>query len=294
MWSLHAQAPGGGPAAGPARRRRCATGCARFRSSVAAEAPARLWRSCRTAAATSGSACRSVSRAAPTRSIRTAPLSRACPLAACRCSTCASRRSAARSPPDARLTASIFTDSFTYPSVNVIAKVPGRDPKLRDEYVLFSAHQDHDGARYPVNGDSIWNGADDNATTVSGAAGHRRARCATSPGRRSALFVWHGAEERGLLGSRWYVGHPTVPLTSDRRGAQRRHDRPQPSGHARRCSARSRRIATRPRSSRWRSRANNGRLAVHARHVLGRPDASRRLVLPQRSPAVRAQRTCRR
>jgi hypothetical protein len=112
---------------------------------------------------------------------------------------------------DARLTASIFTDSFTYPSVNVIAKVPGRDPKLRDEYVLFSAHQDHDGDRYPVQGDSIWNGADDNATTSVALLAIGRA-FAASPGRRSALFIWHGAEERGLMGSRWYVKHPTVSL----------------------------------------------------------------------------------
>ena len=112
---------------------------------------------------------------------------------------------------DARLTASIFTDSFTYPSVNVIAKVPGRDPKLRDEYVLFSAHQDHDGDRYPVQGDSIWNGADDNATTSVALLAIGRA-FAASPGRRSALFIWHGAEERGLMGSRWYVKRPTVPL----------------------------------------------------------------------------------
>ncbi len=113
--------------------------------------------------------------------------------------------------PDARLTASIFTDSFTYPSVNVVAKVPGRDPKLRGEYVLFSAHQDHDGERFTVNGDNIWNGADDNATTSVALLAIGRALSA-SPGRRSALFIWHGAEERGLMGSRWYVKHPTVPL----------------------------------------------------------------------------------
>jgi hypothetical protein len=112
---------------------------------------------------------------------------------------------------DARLTASIFTDSFTYPSVNVIAKVPGRDPKLRDEYVLFSSHQDHDGERYTVNGDNIWNGADDNATTSVALLAIGRAMSA-SPGRRSALFIWHGSEERGLMGSRWYVKHPIVPL----------------------------------------------------------------------------------
>ena len=117
-------------------------------------------------------------------------------------------------PSDApRVVASIFTERFTYPSVNVIGKVPGRDPTLANEYVLFSAHQDHDGERYPVDGDTIWNGADDNATTSVALLAIGRALSA-SPGRRSALFVWHGAEERGLMGSRWYVKHPTVPLTS--------------------------------------------------------------------------------
>ena len=82
-----------------------------------------------------------------------------------------------------------------------------------DEYVLFSAHQDHDGERYPVNGDNIWNGADDNATTAVALLAIGRAMSA-QPGRRSALFLWHGSEERGLMGSRWYVKHPTVPLKS--------------------------------------------------------------------------------
>ena len=114
---------------------------------------------------------------------------------------------------DARLLASMSVDTFTYPSVNVVAKVAGRDARLRDEYVLFSAHQDHDGERYTVNGDRIWNGADDNATTAVALLAIGRAMAA-QPGRRSALFVWHGAEERGLMGSRWYVKHPTVPLKS--------------------------------------------------------------------------------
>ena len=125
------------------------------------------------------------------------------------------RESAVSAPlaPDARLVASISTDSFTYPSVNVVAKVTGRDPRLRDEYVLFSAHQDHDGVRYTVDGDNIWNGADDNATTAVALLAIGRAMSA-QPARRSALFIWHGAEERGLMGSRWYVKHPTVPLKS--------------------------------------------------------------------------------
>jgi hypothetical protein len=113
----------------------------------------------------------------------------------------------------AHLSASLVAESFVYPSANVVAKVPGTDPARRDEYVLFSGHQDHDGVRFPVNGDSIWNGADDNASVSVGMLAIARAWSAR-PGARSALFVWHGAEERGLLGSRWYVAHPTVPRAS--------------------------------------------------------------------------------
>jgi hypothetical protein len=102
-------------------------------------------------------------------------------------------------------------ESFESPSVNIIAMVRGTDPKLRDEYVLFSSHQDHDGVRYTVAGDSIWNGADDNASTSVALLAIARA-WVKQPSKRSALFVFHGAEERGLLGSRYYVAHPIVPL----------------------------------------------------------------------------------
>jgi hypothetical protein len=115
--------------------------------------------------------------------------------------------------PGLRLVADLATESFVYPSANVVAVAPGVDPALRGEYVLFSGHQDHDGTRVPVNGDSIWNGADDNATVSVALLAIARA-FREQPGRRSALFVWHGAEERGLLGSRWYVRHPTVPRES--------------------------------------------------------------------------------
>jgi hypothetical protein len=112
-----------------------------------------------------------------------------------------------------RLTADLRTESFVYPSVNVVARVPGSDPSLRGEHVVFSGHQDHDGVHHPVNGDSIWNGADDNATVSVALLAIGRA-FVRQPGRRSALFVWHGAEERGLLGSNWYARHPTVPKAS--------------------------------------------------------------------------------
>lgn len=109
----------------------------------------------------------------------------------------------------ASIAASLHHSSFIYPSINVIAKVPGTDAKLKNEYVLFSGHHDHDGVGAPVNGDSIWNGADDNASVSVAMLAIGRA-FVKQPAKRSTLFVWHGAEERGLLGSRWYVLHPTV------------------------------------------------------------------------------------
>jgi hypothetical protein len=112
-----------------------------------------------------------------------------------------------------RFTATLIADRFMQPSVNVIGRIRGTDPKLRDEYVLFSAHQDHDGVRFPTRGDSIWNGADDNASTSVALLAIARA-WKQHPGRRSALFVWHGAEERGLLGSKYHAAHPVVPITS--------------------------------------------------------------------------------
>ncbi|THU40795.1 M28 family peptidase [Niastella caeni] len=116
--------------------------------------------------------------------------------------------------PDQRLKATIYSESFTYPSVNVVAKVKGADPVLSKEYVLFSGHQDHDGVR-AIEGvkDSILNGADDNATVSVALLAIGRA-FRQQPGRRSALFVWHGSEERGLFGSTWYAEHPTVPRES--------------------------------------------------------------------------------
>ncbi|MBD2703047.1 M28 family peptidase [Spirosoma sp. BT702] len=115
--------------------------------------------------------------------------------------------------PNQQFTNVVNVESFNYPSVNIVAKVPGTDPTLKNEYVLFSTHQDHDGVRRAVAGDSIWNGADDNASGCVATMAIGRA-FARKPGKRSALFVFHGAEERGLLGSRYYVEKPTVPRSS--------------------------------------------------------------------------------
>lgn len=102
------------------------------------------------------------------------------------------------------------TESYEYPSVNLIGKIEGTDPKLKEEYVLISGHQDHDGIRHVVMNDSIYNGADDNASTCVAMLAIARAY-QKQPSKRSILFVFHGAEERGLLGSRYHSQHLMVP-----------------------------------------------------------------------------------
>ncbi|WP_029271830.1 M28 family peptidase [Flavobacterium sp. KJJ] len=108
------------------------------------------------------------------------------------------------------LSAEVVSESYKYPSVNIVGTIAGTDPKLKNEYVLFSGHQDHDGVRQKYGKDSIYNGADDNASTCVAMLAIARAY-KKQPGKRTALFVFHGSEERGLLGSRWYAAHSTVP-----------------------------------------------------------------------------------
>ena len=99
---------------------------------------------------------------------------------------------------------------------NVAAILPGRDPKLRDEYVVFSAHWDHLGIGAPdKTGDTIYNGALDNASGVASVLEIARV-LATLPvaerPRRSILFLIPTAEEQGLIGAEWYSRHPLVPI----------------------------------------------------------------------------------
>jgi hypothetical protein len=100
---------------------------------------------------------------------------------------------------------------------NVVGVVPGSDPARAGQYVALGAHYDHLGVGEPVNGDSIYNGADDDASGTAGvlAVAERYASlpAARRPA-RSLLFVFHTAEELGLLGSRWYSENPTVPRDS--------------------------------------------------------------------------------
>lgn len=98
---------------------------------------------------------------------------------------------------------------------NVIAVLPGSDPELRDEYVVLSAHFDHVGVGRPINGDSIYNGADDNGSGTAALLEVAQALSGlpTAP-RRSILFLHISGEEHGLLGSRAFSDNPTVPAES--------------------------------------------------------------------------------
>jgi Zn-dependent M28 family amino/carboxypeptidase len=94
---------------------------------------------------------------------------------------------------------------------NVIGKIEGSDPTLQDEYVIFSTHYDHLGVTFPVDGDSINNGALDNASGVSGILETAKAlKSVEGDLRRSVLFMFVGAEEMGLLGSLYWSQNPTV------------------------------------------------------------------------------------
>ncbi len=108
-----------------------------------------------------------------------------------------------------KFTAHLFTETFSYPSVNVIGKIEGTDKNLKKEYVLITSHTDHMGVREPQNGDSIYNGADDNASACVAMLAIGRAY-KQQPAKRSQLFISFGAEEPYLLGSYHYVHHPTI------------------------------------------------------------------------------------
>jgi len=97
---------------------------------------------------------------------------------------------------------------------NVAGIVRGSDPELRDEYVVLTAHFDHVGVGAPnAQGDSIYNGADDDASGTAVVLEVAEALAALAePPARSVLFLAVSGEEKGLLGSRWFAEHPTVPI----------------------------------------------------------------------------------
>jgi hypothetical protein len=97
---------------------------------------------------------------------------------------------------------------------NVVGILEGSDPVLKNEYIVLSAHMDHVGIGTPVDGDSIYNGADDDASGTAGVV--ELAEALSRPGarpKRSVLFLTVSGEEHGLWGSAWFSEHPPVPIT---------------------------------------------------------------------------------
>jgi Zn-dependent M28 family amino/carboxypeptidase len=101
----------------------------------------------------------------------------------------------------------------TIQSKNVIAVLPGHDPKLKDELVVYTAHWDHLGRDDTLKGDQIYNGAADNASGVAALLEIARAFTFVRPyPKRSLMFLVVTAEEKGLLGAKYYATHPLYPL----------------------------------------------------------------------------------
>jgi Zn-dependent M28 family amino/carboxypeptidase len=113
------------------------------------------------------------------------------------------------------MTATVRIDNAlrTLDSRNVVAKLEGRDKKYRDEYVVYTAHWDHFGIGAKIAGDSIYNGALDNASGTAGLLTLAKAFAAMERApKRSILFLAVTAEEQGLLGSQYYSVNPLYPL----------------------------------------------------------------------------------
>jgi Zn-dependent M28 family amino/carboxypeptidase len=110
-----------------------------------------------------------------------------------------------------RLKASITARKRQLTSPNLVARLEGSDPKLKNEFVVFSAHLDHIGIGAPINGDAIYNGAMDDASGVASVLDIAAVLKTGKRPKRSILFVIVTAEEKGLLGSHYFAQKPTVP-----------------------------------------------------------------------------------
>lgn len=95
---------------------------------------------------------------------------------------------------------------------NVIGVLRGRDEKLKDQVILLTAHMDHIGIREPVNGDNIYNGADDDASGCVAVLQLARTLAHKKAPKRTVLFVFFGSEETGGQGDQYFLQHPPMPL----------------------------------------------------------------------------------
>ena len=125
----------------------------------------------------------------------------------------AARRDFRPEPLDCRARFAVSNSLRTVRSNNVLAKLEGSDPALKDEYIVYTAHWDHLGRDNTLKGDPIFNGAADNASGVAAVLEIARAFRRIQPApKRSILFLIVTAEEQGLLGAKYYATHPLYPL----------------------------------------------------------------------------------
>ena len=125
----------------------------------------------------------------------------------------AARRDFTPMPLGIRAKLTIHNTLRTIDSHNVVAKLEGSDPELKNSFVIYTAHWDHFGVGPAINGDKIYHGAVDNASGTAALLEMARAyKGLPTPPRRSILFLAVTAEEQGLLGSQYYAEHPLYPL----------------------------------------------------------------------------------
>jgi hypothetical protein len=116
--------------------------------------------------------------------------------------------------PNKKINLSVSFKTESRSTQNVVGVLEGADPVLKNEYIGVGAHYDHDGIKDPINGDAIWNGADDDGSGTVAVMAIAEAFAKGLRPKRSILFIWHAAEEKGLWGSQYYANNPTVPLSS--------------------------------------------------------------------------------
>lgn len=134
------------------------------------------------------------------------------PLARVTATTAAGTAERLRLPSDRLDFDTLSADRLVETEVNVVGIVRGTDPEVAGEAVVVGAHYDHVGIGVPVDGDSIYNGADDDGSGSVAVLEIARAFARGTPPRRTLVFLLSTGEEMGLLGTRWYLEDPVVPL----------------------------------------------------------------------------------
>ena len=114
--------------------------------------------------------------------------------------------------PEKKVTITVSAKKEQVYTQNVVGVVEGGDASLKQQYVAIGAHYDHVGVGNPVNGDAIFNGADDDGSGTVSVLAMAEAFAKGPRPKRSLLFVWHAAEEKGLWGSKYFTQYPTVPI----------------------------------------------------------------------------------